>query len=131
MTSRDSVTYLLHEGRDILGYFTLSASSVSRDHAGVRIAWRAPDPVPMILLGRMGVDVDHQGHGLGLELVRQALRRALASAEEIGARGLLLHAIDAGAQRFYLHLGFERSPIVPRLMMISFADVASTLGAAD
>jgi GNAT superfamily N-acetyltransferase len=131
MAARDAVTYLLHEQREILGYFTLSAGSVSKEQVGARLGKRAPNPVPMMLLGRMGVHVRHQGHGFGVELVRQALRRAASAADNIGARGLLLHAIDDDAQAFYLHLGFEKSPIVARLMMMSFADVAATLEAVD
>lgn len=127
MAARDAVTYLLHEHREILGYFTLSAGSVSKEQAGARLAKRAPNPVPMMLLGRMGVHVRHQGEGFGGELVRQALRRAASSAESIGARGLLLHAIDDDSQGFYRHLGFEESPIAPRLMMMSLAEVAATL----
>jgi GNAT superfamily N-acetyltransferase len=131
MASRHAVTYLLHDQRQILGYFTLSASSVAKQQAASRVIKRAPDPVPMILLGRIGIHVDHQQRGFGGELVRQALRRAASSAHDIGARGLLLHAIDTDAQSFYSHLGFEESPIAPRLMMISFADVTATTEAAE
>jgi predicted N-acetyltransferase YhbS len=84
-----------------------------------------------MLLGRMGVHVDHKGRGLGAELVRQALLRAASSAQDIGARGLMLHAIDEAAQSFYLHFGFEESPISPRLMMISFTDVTATIASLD
>jgi GNAT superfamily N-acetyltransferase len=131
MASRDAVTYLLHEQREILGYFTLSAGSVAKDAVGARLARRAPNPVPMMLLGRMGVHVARQGHGFGAELVRQAIIRAVSSAENIGARGLMCHAIDTAAQGFYLHLGFEESPLTPRLMMISFADFAVTAASIE
>ncbi|MDQ6784449.1 MAG: GNAT family N-acetyltransferase [Actinomycetota bacterium] len=131
MASRDAVTYLLHEEREIIGYFTLSSASVSKGQAGDRLAKRAPNPVPMILLGRMGVHVDRKGRGLGWELVRQALRRAASSAEDIGARGLMLHAIDEAAQSFYLHLGFEESPITPRLMLIPSRDISATMASLD
>ena len=130
MAARDAVVYLLHEDREILGYFTLSAGSCSRHEASLRVGKRAPDPVPMILLGRMGVDLGHQGQGLGFEIIRQALKRALSSAGAIGARGILLHAIDDSAQQFYAHLGFEES-LVARQMMISFAELAETLGSIE
>lgn len=126
MATRDAVTYLLHEQREILGYFTLSAGSVSRHQAGAgRIAKRAPEPIPMILLGRMAVHSSYQGRGFGAELVRQALRRAASSAFQIGARGLLVHAIESEAQSFYRHLGFGESSMSPRQMMISFEEMAA------
>lgn len=43
----------------------------------------------------------------------------------------MLHAIDDAAQSFYLHLGFEASPVTPRLMMISFLDVATTVASLE
>lgn len=131
MASRDAVTYLLHEGRVIIGYMTLSAGSVSRAHAASRAGRRAPDPVPMMLLGRMGVHVERKGLGYGAELVRQALLHAMSASGSIGARGLMLHALDEQAQSFYRHLGFEESPITPRLMMVTFADVEATAMRAD
>ena len=130
MANRDAVVYLLHEGRDVIGYFTLSTGSVSRHriHVANRLGRRAPEPVPMVLLGRLGVDVRWRGRGFGKELVRQALSRALSSAQQIGCRGLFLHAIDDDARAFYEHLGFEASPVSRLLMMISFADLEATIG---
>jgi GNAT superfamily N-acetyltransferase len=128
VATRDSAVYLLHDGRSILGFFTLSTGSVSRATATSPMSRRSPDPVPMILLGRMGVGRGAQGRGFGAELVRQALLRADALASDIGVRGLFLHAIDETARAFYRHLGFEESPLTPRLMMISFADMRSTVG---
>lgn len=127
--NRDAVVFLLHEGRDILGFFSLSAGSVSRAQAGAKLGKRAPEPVPLILVGRMAVDARFQGAGWGAELLRQATLRALASADGIGARGIMLHAVDEPARSFYQHHGFEESAISPRLMFLSFADVAETLRA--
>lgn len=131
MRSRDAVTYLLHEAREIVGYFTLSAGSVALRNATLRISKRAPDPVPMLLLGRMGVHVAHQRKGLGLEIIRQAGQRTIASAEMIGARGLLIHAIDDRARAFYEHLGFEHSPHSDRTFMIGINELAATFNAAS
>jgi GNAT superfamily N-acetyltransferase len=131
MRSRDAVTYLLHEAREIVGFFTLSAGSVALGNATLPVGKRAPDPVPMLLLGRMGVHVAHQGKGLGVEIIRQAAQRALGSAETIGARGLLIHAIDDRARTFYEHIGLEQSPSSDRTFMISMAQLAATFAAVS
>lgn len=129
MRSRDAVTYLLHEEREIVGYFTLSSGSVALKEATPRIGRRAPDPVPMVLLGRMGVDVRHQGKDLGVEMIRQAGQRAIAAADLIGARGLLIHAIDDRAQGFYEHIGLERSPHSDRMFLIGMGELTATFAA--
>lgn len=127
MANRDAVVYLLHEDRTIVGYFTLSAGSMSRKRATPRVALRAPDPVPMILLGRLGIHVNHKRRGFGRELVRQALLRAVEAAKSIGARGLMLHAADDEAKNFYHKLGFEESQVSTRHMMITFTDLRATI----
>lgn len=116
--SGDSRTYLsidLDTGR-IAGYYSLAAWSVG--HAEVGGGWptrNAPDPVSVILLGRLAVSVDAHGCGLGRDLVADALTNAQAGARILGARALVAEAIDDEAARFYARLGFWRSTVRPEL----------------
>lgn len=77
-----------------------------------------PDQVPFLLLARLAVDRNFQGVGLGIELLSDALRRCLSASEIAGARGVIAHAIDEEAVRFYQRSGFVLSPLGNRVMLM-------------
>jgi predicted N-acetyltransferase YhbS len=84
----------------------------------------------VILLTRLGVDLEEQGRGLGKALVRDALHRAAAAGHEIGVRALLLHAESEEARDFYLHLAeFEQSATDPLHLFLLMKDLKATIGA--
>ena len=131
MDTRDAVTYLLHAEREIRGYYTLSAGSIARAEATGPVARRAPDPVPVILLGRMAVDKRYQSQGYGSEMLRHAIGQALSAATTVGARCFLVHALNDSAQVFYSARGFDVSPITPHLLMLPFKDIEQTYAPTD
>ncbi len=77
-----------------------------------------PNPLPVVVLGRLAVDLHHQGHGLGRALISDALRRSLQARQLIGARALLVQALDEPAAGFYRALGFRASPVDPLTLML-------------
>jgi len=79
-----------------------------------------PDALPVVVLGRLAVDRRHQG--LGRALVADALRRSLAARRLIGARALLVHAIDEQAAAFYRSLGFRPSPLNASTLMLQLSE---------
>lgn len=104
-------TYVVHRGQRILGYYSLATGSVAREEAPPRIAkGPAHHPVPVILLTRLAVDRSEQGRGLGKALLRDAMLRIAAAADIVGARAVLVHAIDAPAAKFYRQFHFEPLP---------------------
>lgn len=132
LESRDAVTYLLvdedqHLAR-IAGYFCLSAGSVSRGAAPASVAKRAPEPVPVVLMGRFAIDVEYQGAGWAADLLREALLGAVSAGRLIGARALLVDAIDDTAVGFYERFGFVASPVHPRQMFKALEDVSVSAG---
>ena len=86
-----------------------------------------PNPIPVMVIGRLAVDRAFQGRGLGRALLRDAVLRTLQAAAIAGIRALVLHAISDDAKRFYAHCGFTESPLDPMSMMISIADAERTL----
>jgi len=135
MESRDAVTYLLlDEGAGleacIAGYFALSAGQVVRAAVPEEMGKRAPEPVPAIRMGRFAIDRAYQGQGWGAELLREALRSSLNAATAVGARVMLVDAINDDALAFYLRFGFKRSPIHPTQVLIDLRVVAASLGEA-
>lgn len=67
-------TYVAHRRDDVVvGYHSLTASSVARADAPERIAKGLPtQPIGVVLLARLAVDSRHQGNGLGKALLRDA-----------------------------------------------------------
>ena len=88
-----------------------------------------PDPIPVVVLGRLAVACSHQGQGLGRALFQDAGRRAIYAAEAIGIRGLLVHALGDEAKTFYLRLGLDESPLESMTLMVTIADLRAALSA--
>ena len=116
--------YVTTVGSKIAGYYTLSAASVARSDTPGKVRRNAPDPIPACLLGRLAVDRDFQGSGLGSRLLRHAVLSTAAAADSIGIRVLLVHAIDDAAVQFYLKHGFQASPSDPFHLLLPLTDVA-------
>jgi GNAT superfamily N-acetyltransferase len=121
-------TYVMHRAGKVVGYYSLSAGSVRREESPVRVAkGLARHPIGVILLARLAVDRSEHGTGLGKKLLVDALSRAVTAAESIGARAILVHAIDDEAGAFYKKFGFEPSPLAPRQLMLLMKDLRATL----
>ncbi len=94
--------------RKVVAFYALAAGGVARSEAPGALRRNSPDPIPVIILAVLGVDKSEQGQGLGQDLLSDAMRRALQASKIIGARALLVHALDARTSNFYLQHGFSR-----------------------
>jgi GNAT superfamily N-acetyltransferase len=121
-------TYVAVRNGIVVGYYSLTAGSVQRDASPARIAkGLAAHPVGVILLARLAIDRRERGTGLGRALLIDVLSRAADAADSIGARAILVHAIDEDAVSFYKKFGFEPSPLEPRQLMLLMKDLRATL----
>ncbi len=121
-------TYVVHRNRRVVGYYSLAASSVRKEAASIRGAKGQPNhPIPVILLARLAVDKTEQRQGLGPALLKDALQRCRRAAKEIGARAVLVHAIDEKAMDFYRHFGFENCAIDNLHLMLLIKDIEAAL----
>lgn len=86
-------------------------------------------PQPVALLARLGVDVRHEGRGLGAGLLQDVFLRTLALSRKIGCRALLIHAESDDARDFYRHLmpELEDSPTDPLHVVVLTKDIRRTL----
>lgn len=82
-----------------------------------------PDPVPVIVLGRLAVATSPHGQGLGRALFRDAALRVIHAADAIGIRGMVVHALSEEAKAFYLRLGLHESPLDPMTLMVTLIDL--------
>lgn len=86
-------------------------------------------PQPVALLARLAVDQQHEGKALGAGLLQDILHRTAAISDEIGCRGLLVHAESERARGFYQHLipEFEQSPTDPLHLVLLLKDIKRSL----
>lgn len=115
----------------VVGFYALSSASVQRSSSPSRIAHGMPQAIPVLLLGRLAVDIGEQGKKLGSHLLRDAIIRTVGVAEEVGVRALLVHAADEQAATFYRRFDFESSPTDPLHLMLLLKDARAALRRAD
>ena len=103
----------------ICGYYALTLAELENRH--LPEAWRKklPSRIPGVRLGRLAVDRQHQGKGLGELLLVDALTRAQRIYTEAGGIGLFVDALDGQAAGYYLNFGFDASPDNPLLLFLS------------
>lgn len=122
-----SRTYVVCGGGRVVGYYALATGSVAHEKALGRVRRNMPDPVPVMILGRLAVDRAWQGRSLGSSLLRDAVLRTLQAAKIGGIRAILVHAISEEAKRFYQRHGFGVSPVDPLTLMITMAEAEKAL----
>jgi GNAT superfamily N-acetyltransferase len=87
----------------VVGYYALAAGAISHASAAGAVQRNMPDPIPVLVLGRLAVDQRARGIHLGAALLRGAL---------------VVHALNDRARDFYRHYGFLASPLHPMTMML-------------
>lgn len=120
-----SRTYVVAESRRIVGYYCLSSGGLDLAEAPGGIRRNMPDPIPMAILGRLAVDVNWQGKGVGVALLQDAVLRIGQAASILGIRGVLVHAISDDAKAFYKYHGFQASPKNPMTLVLSLKGAAN------
>ena len=111
-----------NDGR-MVGYFSLTVGQVDTLEAPERIRkGMGQYPVPVVILARLAVSRQDQGHGIGLGLLRDAIRRTMLIAEQAGIRAMLTHPIDEEAAKFYARFGFIASPLSAQQLLLLLKD---------
>ncbi len=113
-----AVVYAVYCDGAVAGFYTLSTHSVARvDVGGGWFVRNAPEQVPAVLLGMLGVDERFKGKGLGASLLRDAVQNAMKVASLAGARALVVDPTGEQAAAFYEHFGFTRLPGTSRMAL--------------
>lgn len=125
-----SRTYVVcAEDNRVIGYYALATGSINREDAPGKVKRNMPDPIPVVIIGRLAVDESFKGQGIGTGLLKDALLRVVSAAEEIGIRAVLVHAIDETVRKFYLKHGFYESPVNDLSLMITVQEIQSAITA--
>jgi GNAT superfamily N-acetyltransferase len=126
-----SRTYVICAGGRVIGYYALAAGVVAQAEATGRAGRNMPDPVPVMVLGRLAIDSRYHNRGLGRALLRDAILRTMQAADIAGIRAILVHAISEDAKRFYERCGFQPAPVDPMTLMITLRDARASIGGND
>jgi GNAT superfamily N-acetyltransferase len=122
-----SRTYVVCSASKVVGYYALAGGSVALAKAAGRIRRNMPDPLPVMIVGRLAVQRGWQGLSVGRSLLRDAILRTMRAAEIGGIRAILVHAISEDAKRFYERHGFIASPVDPMTLMVVVGDAKKAL----
>ncbi|MFM2008418.1 MAG: hypothetical protein RIR02_368 [Pseudomonadota bacterium] len=109
---------VLDKDSRVCGYYAMAAGAVSHQLATSSVRRNMPDPVPVMVLARLAVDLRAQGIKLGASLLQDAVNRAVMVAENAGVRALLVHALNDKAKAFYEHYGFQSSSLNAMTLML-------------
>jgi GNAT superfamily N-acetyltransferase len=111
----------------VVGYYSLATGSIARELTPGAVRRNMPGQIPVIILGRLAVDLNYQGIGLGNGMLRDAFHRVLHVSRDVAVRAILVHAISADAQRFYRKNGFVESEFDPMTLLLPVSTIAQVL----
>lgn len=123
--------FVITEGRAVVGYYCLSAGAITHEAAPKAMRRNMPDPLPVVLLGRLAIDRRYHNRGLGQALMRDAMLRAVHVASDTGVFAVLVHALADAAKQFYLSRGFVESPLQPMTLIMTVATIRTILSESN
>lgn len=104
--------------KQVAGSYSLATGSVNHTVATGSLRRNMPDPIPVIILARLAVDVSLRGKGVGADLLHDAVLRCYRVAENIGVRAIMVHALSEETKGFYTHHGFKASQTHERTLFL-------------
>jgi hypothetical protein len=124
-----SRTYVLPIGSRVVGYYSLAAGSVMYADVNAKTRRNMPEPIPVMVIGRLAVDDEFSGRGLGYGggLLKDALLRCLSVSRLAGVRAAVVHAKDEKAAGFYRHYKFVQSPTNPLTLFLPIETIIRAL----
>jgi GNAT superfamily N-acetyltransferase len=127
--SRFSRTYVLCGEDRVAAYYCISAGAIQRSAAPSKVRRNAPDVIPVSIIGRLAVSREHASHGLGTDLLADALRRIALASQNIGIAAVLIHAKNEAAKRFYMRSAeFIEYPADSRILFLPIETVIAAFG---
>ncbi len=106
-----SRTFVSCKDRRVVGFYALAAGSVNRKEAPGKIKHNMPEPIHVMILGRLAIDIQWQKKGVGRGLLKDGVLRTIKAAKHAGIRAMIVHALSEDARIFYLRHGFQESPL--------------------
>ncbi len=127
VTGASRTFFACRDSTCVVGYYALSSSVIAANGVPGHFRCNMPNPIPVVMLGRLAVDQSFQGKGLGRALVRDAGFRIIQAADTIGIRGVVVQALSIEAKTFYEKVGFASSVLDPMMLIITLSDLKEAL----
>ena len=122
-SSGSAKTFVVSDDNIVIGYFSLTVGQVKTYEAPEIIRQGMGQyQIPVVILARLAVSINHQGLGIGVGMLQDAIRRTLMISEQVGIRALLTHPIDDRASNFYERFGFISSPVREKQLVLLLKD---------
>ena len=116
-----SRTFVVCKDLQVIGFYALATGSFNRQEAPGKIKRSMPEPIPVMVLGRLAVDVHWQKKEIGRGLLKDAVLRTIKAAKHAGIRAMVVHTLSEEARNFYLRHGFQKSPLHQFTLMLPLA----------
>lgn len=97
----NATVFVVQRDGKVHGFYALASGGVERASAPRVVKLNSPNPIPILLLARLGVSQAAQGRGVARLLLRDALWRTVNVVSQVGFRALLVHCRDESAKQFY------------------------------
>ena len=108
----------------VIGFYTLSVASVQKEQAPKKIVRGLPRyEIPVMLIGRLAVDLRFQKKGVGIGLLKDALLRTQKVADIVGSRALIVHAKNEEVTQWCKKYDFEPSSLDDKHLFLLLKDM--------
>lgn len=121
-SSGGSRTYVVCCGENVVAYYAIATGSIEYAGLSGKLRRNMPDPISILILGRLAVDSNWQHQYIGRGLLKNAVLRACLIAKQVGVSALLVHCISDEAKQFYMKYGFVESVIDPMIVLLPLKD---------
>jgi hypothetical protein len=120
--AKQAVVYVvLRKGTTkVMGFYTLSSGAVCRSAVVPKSRQRnSPNQHPVTILGRMGISIEAQGQGYSVDLLQDAIERAISASRVIGSTAIIVHPLNERLAEFYTkYAGFIPCPAISPITMM-------------
>lgn len=118
---------ICNEEQQVIAYYSLATGAIESKETPGKVRRNMPNPIPVMLLGRLAVDHRYKSQGLGTGLLKDAILRTLAVAQHAGIKALLVHALSEQAKLFYKYHGFYESTNNSMTLLITLDDAMKSV----
>lgn len=124
---RSARCYVVCSRNTVIGYYCLAAGAVQHEGAPRLLRRNMPNPTPIVTIGRLAIDKAFQGMGIGRSLLQDALLRITRASDLVGARAVLVHAVDQEAVPFYARYNFRSFPVGNQTLYLPIEEIIAAL----